>query len=421
MNQQLPARQGNSYKDVSIAQRGGGGMLLPQTFGDVVSFSEIMARAQHAIPRHLRDVPGACLAVTMQAMRWEMDPFAVASKSYNVKDIIAYEAQLIAAVVHTRAPLKTRPNYTYSGEGQDRRCTVSAVFDDGIERSYESPRIGDITTKNSPLWKSDPDQQLGYFSVRSFARRYCPEVILGVYTPEEAETFRGPDNARDVTPRPSLADRLAAAPQAATDGFSQEHVISEIDGAGVPETSAADAHRQPDRMENMAGPSDGGDHVTASTRPDHAGANPGAETGQAGERPAPVSNSSQPPPQVDAETDKPASDPNPSAPDAGTNSESSRSSLTDDGVQAGAGPDKPGAGLPPSWEVTYIAALKRARKKESLPKYAQAYWDQYGGWAGFKDTPDGEVGAAIYDAFRDHFDDEAGREAVLREVVGGAA
>lgn len=239
MNQQLPARQGNSYKDVSIAQRGGGGMLLPQTFGDVVSFSEIMARAQHAIPRHLRDVPGACLAVTMQAMRWEMDPFAVASKSYNVKDIIAYEAQLIAAVVHTRAPLKTRPNYAYSGEGQDLRCTVSATFDDGVERSYESPRIGDITTKNSPLWKADPAQQLGYYSIRAFARRYCPEVILGVYTPEEAETFRGPDNARDVTPRPSLADRLAAAPQAAADGFSQQHVIAEID--------CAEASRAPPR------------------------------------------------------------------------------------------------------------------------------------------------------------------------------
>lgn len=225
---QVPAKA--SFRDVAIADQGGGGKLMPQTFGDVVSFSEIMARAQHAIPKHLRDCPGACMAVTMQALRWSMDPFAVASKSYNVKDIIAYEAQLIAAVVHTRAPLKNRPNYSYSGEGQDRRCTVSAIFDDGIERSYESPRIGDITVKNSPLWKADPDQQLGYYSIRSFARRYCPEVILGVYTPEEAETFRGPDNARDVTPKPSLADRLAAAPQGQAEGFSTQHVIAEIDG-----------------------------------------------------------------------------------------------------------------------------------------------------------------------------------------------
>ena len=98
MNEQPKNLPAQGFRQVAIANHGGGGMLMPQTFGDVVSFSEIMARSQHAIPKHLRDVPGACLAVTMQAMRWEMDPFAVASKSYNVKDIIAYEAQLVAAI-----------------------------------------------------------------------------------------------------------------------------------------------------------------------------------------------------------------------------------------------------------------------------------------------------------------------------------
>lgn len=366
MNQQLPARQGNSYKDVSIAQRGGGGMLLPQTFGECVAFSEIMARAQHAIPRHLRDVPGACLAVMMQAMRWELDPFAVASKSYNVKDIIAYEAQLIAAVVHTRAPLKTRPNYTYSGDGHDLRCTVSAVFDDGIERSYESPRIGDITTKNSPLWKADPAQQLGYYSIRAFARRYCPEVILGVYTPEEAETFRGPDNARDVTPRPSLADRLAAAPQAATDGFSQEHVIAEIDGA------------------------------------------PPINSGSS----QPVSSP------VDAETDKPASDQPPQPPDAGTNSGSSDTS-TDDGAQAGADQDKPGAGLPPGWQGIYVKAMNAATDRpKSLPNRHTEALRMIGGEPSEADL---EEMRAIYALRQRNLKGEISADdykSMLREIVG---
>lgn len=231
---QVPAK--TSFRDVQIADHGGGGKLMPQTFGEVVAFADVMARAQHAIPKHLRDVPGACLAVAMQAMRWEMDPFAVASKSYNVKDIISYEAQLVAAVVHTRAPLKSRPEYAFTGEGADLRCKVTAVFDDGIERSYESPRFADIPVKNSPLWKSDPQQQLGYYSIRSFARRYCPEVILGVYTPEEAEQFRGPDGARDVTPRVPLSERLGGA-DAQAQGFSQQHVINEIDGETNTETS----------------------------------------------------------------------------------------------------------------------------------------------------------------------------------------
>lgn len=384
----VPVKQdGISYKNVAIAQHGGGGMLMPTNFGEVVAFSEIMARSQHAIPRHLRDVPGACLAVTMQALRWELDPFLVASKSYNVKDIIAYEAQLIAAVVHTRAPIKSRPNYTYSGEGQDRRCTVSAMFDDGTERSYESPRIGDITTKNSPLWKSDPDQQLGYFSIRSFARRYCPEVILGVYTPEEAEQFRGPDNARDVTPRPSLSERLAAN-QSQGDGFSQQHVVSEIDGQQNAGTSPVEA----------------------------------AQVDHAGERPAPNSNSSlaQPP----AETDTPATSEHPPAPVAGTNSAEIAEQSTRDNLDGPVGQsssseilDSGTSSLPDGWDKDYVAALKRSQKPDSLPKYANQFWEQDGYTKPDKDSDDGRLAAAIYAAFKSNFGNKDAIEAELREVL----
>lgn len=67
------------------------------------SSNEVMARAGIALPKHLRDNPGACMAVAMQAFEWDMSPFAVASKSYSFNGVIAYEAQLITAVVNTRS------------------------------------------------------------------------------------------------------------------------------------------------------------------------------------------------------------------------------------------------------------------------------------------------------------------------------
>jgi hypothetical protein len=227
-----PAGGGISYKPIEVRQSsGGGGVLTPRNFGEVVAFAEMMAKSQHAIPAHLRNNPGACCAVTLQAMRWEMDPFVVASKSYNVKDLIAYEAQLIAALVHTRAPIKRRPDYEFSGKGPDLRCTVSVEMLDGTTKVYQSPRVGDIKTKNSPLWVADTEQQLGYFSIRSWARRHTPEVLLGVYTPDELADHSsiGPDRARDVTPpKPSLASRLKPAEAStSTEGFSTEHVDRE--------------------------------------------------------------------------------------------------------------------------------------------------------------------------------------------------
>lgn len=221
-----------SLQAVGIDPTAGGGTLAPRTLGEVVTFAQVMSRSQHAIPKHLRENPGACLAVTMQALRWQMDPFALAGKSYNIKDQIAYEAQAIAAAVNTLAPLKQRPSITFDGEGDKRRCTVTAEFKDGSTHEYVSPPIKDIPTKNSPLWKGDPDQQLAYYSVRSFARRHCPEVVLGVYTPEEID--HAPP-MRDVTPAPAgIRARLEAAQQPAETGFSQEHVDAEIDGPRPP-------------------------------------------------------------------------------------------------------------------------------------------------------------------------------------------
>jgi len=218
---QPPQERGPSYRDVQIAQVGGGGMLLPQTFGDAVAFSTLMARSQHAIPRHLRDNPGACLAVTMQALRWGMDPFLVAAKSYSVNDMVAYESQLVNAVVNTRAPIRGRLKIAFEGASDDRVCLVTGTFEDGTEQVYESPPRKLISPKNSPLWKTDPDQQHAYNSTRAWARRFCPEVLLGVYADDELADHRGPDRARDVTPRPALADRLTSGK---SQGFSADAV-----------------------------------------------------------------------------------------------------------------------------------------------------------------------------------------------------
>lgn len=165
---------------------GSGGNLDFANLNQIMEVAKVVAISQCAIPKHLRDNVGACLAICIQASEWRMSPFAVANKSYLVNDRIAFEAQLIAAVILKRAPIVGRIKYTFTGEGGKRKCRVNAVLtNDEGEVEYDSPEFDKIPTKNSPLWKSDPDQQLGYFSVRAMCRRHFPDVILGVYSGEE--------------------------------------------------------------------------------------------------------------------------------------------------------------------------------------------------------------------------------------------
>lgn len=166
---------------------GAGGAMQFSNMTDIMEFAKLMSVSGVAVPKHLRENPGACLAVVIQASEWQMSPYAVANKSYSVNDRLGYEAQLVAAVILRRAPIKSRFRYEFEGDGDKRRCTVSVVTTDNETVTHTSPPFGLITPKNSPLWKSDPDQQQGYHTARSMCRRHFPDVLLGVYTMDELQ------------------------------------------------------------------------------------------------------------------------------------------------------------------------------------------------------------------------------------------
>lgn len=200
-----------------------GGVMF-QNMTEVMEFSKLLSLAGTAIPKHLRNNPGGCLAVTIQALEWRSSPIAVANKSYEVNDRIAYEAQMIVAVINSRAPLQSRLRYKYEGDGVEMKCTVSGLMKgEATPLEYTSPTISKIKVKNSPLWTADPEQQLGYYSARAWARRHCPEVLLGIYSEEELRDGNiGPENARDITPSSGLKDRLKGGGK--DRGFDKDHI-----------------------------------------------------------------------------------------------------------------------------------------------------------------------------------------------------
>lgn len=196
-----------------------GGAMAPKNLAEVMEFGQLMAKAGPMVGKAFRGNPGACVAITMQAMQWGMSPFAVSQKAYVANDAIGYEAQLVTAVINAHAPVKERPQYEYQGEpGKTRRCLITATLKGDSKPSiYTSPEVAKITTKNSPLWKTDEDQQLGYYSIRAWARKYCPEIIMGVYTVDELQaaepmqvTHSEPIGEYDQRPPEEIAEEANA-------------------------------------------------------------------------------------------------------------------------------------------------------------------------------------------------------------------
>ncbi|EAW9499508.1 recombinase RecT [Salmonella enterica] len=188
-----------------------------ELFNRLRTLSEVMANSGNFVPAHFRGKPDSCMAVVMQAARWGMDPFAVAQKTFIVGDsgVLGYEAQLVNAVVNSMAPTKDRIHFEWFGAWEnivgrfvEKTSTKgnkyiapgwSLADEKGVGvrafatlKGESEPRelilmLSQAQVRNSTLWVSDPRQQLAYLAVKRWARLYCPDVILGVYTADEIE------------------------------------------------------------------------------------------------------------------------------------------------------------------------------------------------------------------------------------------
>ncbi|WP_081862608.1 RecT family recombinase [Chromobacterium haemolyticum] len=190
--------------------------------------AEIMASGKATVPQHLRNNPGDCLAVVMQAMQWRMNPFAVAQKTHLVNGTLGYEAQLVNAVVSSSPLLHTRISYSWGGDwskcsGKNDKSSLLTATVSATIRGETEPRVLTISmaqagVRNSPNWEHDPKQQLAYLCTKRWARLHAPDVLLGVYTPDELD--QGTPAERDITPRANSAP-VAAAPATRTAQLKQ--------------------------------------------------------------------------------------------------------------------------------------------------------------------------------------------------------
>ena len=195
-----------------------------------------MATSKVTIPTHLKN-EGDCLAIVMQSAQWGMNPFSVAQKTFLLNGVLGYESQLVSAIINKNAPIKQRLQYEFIGnwdnvigktkertsqKGNTYRVNASTPADEkgcgvivrATMTDEDKPReltlmFTQVTIRNSTLWAEDPKQQLAYLAAKKWARLYCPDVILGVYTKDEVEQIVGnvtiedtlvnEENIQDVT------------------------------------------------------------------------------------------------------------------------------------------------------------------------------------------------------------------------------
>lgn len=233
-------------------------LMNPDYMDRLMKFAEVMASGTVTVPKHLQGKISDCLAITMQSARWGMDPFVVGQKTHIINGTLGYEAQLVNAVITSSNVVNGRFNYRYGGEWEkivglkDNRdesglyIEVGAILRGDTEITWgEAVYLADIQTRNSPLWKTMPKQQIAYLAVKYWSRLYCPEVIMGVYTPDELQER----TIKDVTPPKERVTLSELSHQ--QEKPQQPEAVKEVTGELVEEFDAEAVRKAIDTAETL--------------------------------------------------------------------------------------------------------------------------------------------------------------------------
>lgn len=191
-------------------------IFSPSSMQQMSQIATMMASSDCTVPKHLQGNVGDCFAIAMQAAQWGMNPFAVAQKTHLVSGTLGYEAQLVNAVIASLAPTKGRLQFKWEGDwskvignfkeiegkngkyrklnstlADEKGCYVRvwATMNDETEPRVLELFLSQAGVRNSTLWADDPKQQLAYLAIKRWARLYCPDVLLGVYSADELDTI----------------------------------------------------------------------------------------------------------------------------------------------------------------------------------------------------------------------------------------
>ncbi len=219
-------------------------MLDAASMDKMMRLADFMASGKSALPAHLRGSPGDCLAVVMQACQWNLNPFAVAQKTFLINGTLGYEAQLIAAVINTSKVVSDRFSFEWFGDwkrvigkfqikkgdkGEYRVPGWQLADEEGLGirvwatlRGESEPRVLELLlaqarVRNSTLWADDPKQQLAYLAQKRWARLYASDVILGVYSPDEFDAPAPRDMGQAEVVKPQAPQGLMDEAQAAAE------------------------------------------------------------------------------------------------------------------------------------------------------------------------------------------------------------
>lgn len=124
------------------------------------------------------------MAVVLQAMQWQMNPFAVAQKTFIVNGgALSYEAQLVNAVITAKAPVKGRLNFEWFGAWEN----VIGKMREVTSKTKKDEDTGEFKKYRVPGWSFEDEKGLGIKVWATFKGEDEPRTLELLLTQDACE------------------------------------------------------------------------------------------------------------------------------------------------------------------------------------------------------------------------------------------
>lgn len=181
------------------------------------------------IPTTYKGKPENCIIALELSNRLKLSPFLVMQNMYIVQGKPSWSSSFIISCINGSGrftgPLK------FEMDANRTKCRAWA-----IEKASNAKLVGPLITmemaqsegwlnKNGSKWKTMPELMLRYRAAAFFGRLYCPEIINGMLTAEEAQDIRPLENSDvvDVFAEPTVTPEVDEKLQDLADKFYEEN------------------------------------------------------------------------------------------------------------------------------------------------------------------------------------------------------
>lgn len=158
------------------------------------------------VPAEYQNNPSNCFIAIEMANRMGANPFQVMQSLNIIKGKPSWSSAFIIAAINQSGRFKTQLAYKMEGNLKDNSlaCIAWAISNDGtkcesIKVTMEMAKAEGWIDKAGSKWKTMPELMIRYRAASFFGRQYCPDLLLGLMTTEEARDVIDADDFK-VTP-----------------------------------------------------------------------------------------------------------------------------------------------------------------------------------------------------------------------------